>query len=237
MWRKVWRSLPWIPVVWCANDAVVSVREIDAEKSGLKGIECSDEREQRRRLYAMLDKMSYRYWDVERGDAVHVPRPGSMYSSLSSSTEGKEKEAKSRPIRKHTMELQRVVEGKENEAKSRPIRRHTMELQRVVALENDLVAWKETNAKTGGEEMKDALVPKGHCFIASEREEVEHVGIVPVGLIEAKVPYAVTVGGDRGGFFPGVNAIGISKTSLTTPIDSGRRVVVRRRYFYRISST
>ena len=231
MWRKVWRSLPWIPVVWCANDAVVSVREIDAEKSGLKGIECSDEREQRRRLYAMLDKMSYRYWDVERGDAVHVPRPGSMYSSLSSSKEGKEKEAKSRPIRKHTMELQRVVEGKENEAKSRPIRRHTMELQRVVALENDLVAWKETNAKTGGEEMKDALVPKGHCFIASEREEVEHVGIVPVGLIEAKVPYAVTVGGDRGGFFPGVNAIGISKTILTTPIDSGRRVVVRRRYF------
>ena len=231
MWRKVWRSLPWIPVVWCANDAVVSVREIDAEKSGLKGIECSDEREQRRRLYAMLDKMSYRYWDVERGDAVHVPRPGSMYSSLSSSKEGKEKEAKSRPIRKHTMELQRVVEGKENEAKSRPIRRHTMELQRVVALENDLVAWKETNAKTGGEEMKDALVPKGHCFIASEREEVEHVGIVPVGLIEAKVPYAVTVGGDRGGFFPGVNAIGISKTSLTTSIDSGRRVVVRRRYF------
>ena len=231
MWRKVWRSLPWIPVVWCANDAVVSVREIDAEKSGLKGIECSDEREQRRRLYAMLDKMSYRYWDVERGDAVHVPRPGSMYSSLSSSKEGKEKEAKSRPIRKHTMELQRVVEGKENEAKSRPIRRHTMELQRVVALENDLVAWKETNAKTGGEEMKDALLPKGHCFIASEREEVEHVGIVPVGLIEAKVPYAVTVGGDRGGFFPGVNAIGISKTSLTTPIDSGRRVVVRRRYF------
>ena len=208
MWRKVWRSLPWIPVVWCANDAVVSVREIDAEKSGLKGIECSDEREQRRRLYAMLDKMSYRYWDVERGDAVHVPRPGSVYSSLSSSKEGKEKEAKSRPIRKHTMELQRVV-----------------------ALENDLVAWKETNAKTGGEEMKDALVPKGHCFIASEREEVEHVGIVPVGLIEAKVPYAVTVGGDRGGFFPGVNAIGISKTSLTTPIDSGRRVVVRRRYF------
>ena len=194
--------------MWCANDAVVSVREIDAEKSGLKGIECSDEREQRRRLYAMLDKMSYRYWDVERGDAVHVPRPGSMYSSLSSSEEGKEKEAKSRPIRKHTMELQRVV-----------------------ALENDLVAWKETNAKTGGEEMKDALVPKGHCFIASEREEVEHVGIVPVGLIEAKVPYAVTVGGDRGGFFPGVNAIGISKTSLTTPIDSGRRVVVRRRYF------
>lgn len=194
--------------MWCANDAVVSVREIDAEKSGLKGIECSDEREQRRRLYAMLDKMSYRYWDVERGDAVHVPRPGSMYSSLSSSEEGKEKEAKSRPIR-----------------------RHTMELQRVVALENDLVAWKETNAKTGGEEMKDALVPKGHCFIASEREEVEHVGIVPVGLIEAKVPYAVTVGGDRGGFFPGVNAIGISKTSLTTPIDSGRRVVVRRRYF------
>ena len=230
MWRKVWRSLPWIPVVWCANDAVVSVREIDAEKSGLKGIECSDEREQRRRLYAMLDKMSYRYWDVERGDAVHVPRPGSMYSS-SSSKEGKENEADGRPTRKHTMELQRVVEGKENEAKSRPIRRHTMELQRVVALENDLVAWKETNAKTGGEEMKDALVPKGHCFIASEREEVEHVGIVPVGLIEAKVPYAVTVGGDRGGFFPGVNAIGISKTSLTTPIDSGRRVVVRRRYF------
>lgn len=178
----------------------------------------------------MLDKMSYRYWDVERGDAVHVPRPGSMYSS-SPSKEGKEKEADGRPIRKHTMQLQRVVEGKENEAKSRPIRRHTMELQRVVALENDLVAWKETNAKTGGEEMKDALVPKGHCFIASEREEVEHVGIVPVGLIEAKVPYAVTVGGDRGGFFPGVNAIGISKTSLTTPIDSGRRVVVRRRYF------
>lgn len=209
---------------------MVSVREIDAEKSGLKGIECSDEREQRRRLYAMLDKMSYRYWDVERGDAVHVPRPGSMYSS-SSSKEGKENEADGRPTRKHTMELQRVVEGKENEAKSRPIRRHTMELQRVVALQNDLVAWKETNAKTGGEEMKDALVPKGHCFIASEREEVEHVGIVPVGLIEAKVPYAVTVCGDRGGFFPGVNAIGISKTSLTTPIDSGRRVVVRRRYF------
>ena len=218
--------------MWCANDAVVSVREIDAEKSGLKGIECSDEREQRRRLYAMLDKMSYRYWDVERGDVVHVPRPGSMYSSLSSSSEGKENEADGRPIRKHTMELQRVVEGKEDEADGRPIRRrHTMELQRVVALENDLVAWKETNAKTGGEEMKDALVPKGHCFIASEREEVEHVGIVPVGLIEAKVPYAVTVGGDRGGFFPGVNAIGISKTSLTTPIDSGRRVVVRRRYF------
>ena len=217
--------------MWCANDAVVSVREIDAEKSGLKGIECSDEREQRRRLYAMLDKMSYRYWDVERGDAVHVPRPGSMYSSLSSSSEGKENEADGRPIRKHTMELQRVVEGKEDEADGRPIRRrHTMELQRVVALENDLVAWKETNTKTGGEEMKDALVPKGHCFIASEREEVEHVGIVPVGLIEAKVPYAVAFGGDRGGFFSGVNAIGISKTKERTP-DSGRRVVVRRRYF------
>lgn len=206
MWRKVWRSLPWIPVLWCANDAVVSVREIDAEKSGLKFIE--SERERERRLYAMLDKMSYRYLDVERGDAVHVPRPGSLYSSLSSSSE-----------------------GKENEADGRPIRKHTMELQRVVALENDLVAWKETNAKTGGEEMKDALVPKGHCFIASEREEVEHVGIVPVGLIEAKVPYAVAFGGDRGGFFPGVNAIGISKTRTTTPIDSGRRVVVRRRYF------
>ena len=206
MWRKVWRSLPWIPVIWCANDAVVSVREIDAEKSGLKFIE--SERERERRLYAMLDKMSYRYLDVERGDAVHVPRPGSLYSSSSSSSE-----------------------GKENEADGRPIRKHTMELQRVVALENDLVAWKETNAKTGGEEMKDALVPKGHCFIASEREEVEHVGIVPVGLIEAKVPYAVAFGGDRGGFFPGVNAIGISKTRTTTPIDSGRRVVVRRRYF------
>ena len=206
MWRKVWRSLPWIPVLWCANDAVVSVREIDAEKSGLKFIE--SERERERRLYAMLDKMSYRYLDVERGDAVHVPRPGSLYSSSSSSSE-----------------------GKENEADGRPIRKHTMELQRVVALENDLVAWKETNAKTGGEEMKDALVPKGHCFIASEREEVEHVGIVPVGLIEAKVPYAVAFGGDRGGFFPGVNAIGISKTRTTTPIDSGRRVVVRRRYF------
>ena len=206
MWRKVWRSLPWIPVLWCANDAVVSVREIDAEKSGLKFIE--SERERERRLYAMLDKMSYRYLDVSRGDAVHVPRPGSLYSSWSSSSE-----------------------GKENEADGRPIRKHTMELQRVVALENDLVAWKETNAKTGGEEMKDALVPKGHCFIASEREEVEHVGIVPVGLIEAKVPYAVAFGGDRGGFFPGVNAIGISKTRTTTPIDSGRRVVVRRRYF------
>ena len=226
MWRKVWRSLPWIPVLWCANDAVVSVREIDAEKSGLKFIES----ERERRLYAMLDKMSYRYLDVERGDAVHVPRPGSLYSSSSSSSEGKENEADGRPIRKHTMELQRVVEGKD-EADGRTIRKHTMELQRVVALENDLVAWKETNAKTGGEEMKDTLVPKGHCFIASEREEVEHVGIVPVGLIEAKVPYAVAFGGDRGGFFPGVNAIGISKTRTTTPIDSGRRVVVRRRYF------
>ena len=179
---------------------MVSVREIDAEKSGLKGIECSDEREQRRRLYAMLDKMSYRYWDVERGDAVHVPRPGSMYSSLSSSKEGKEKEAKSRPIR-----------------------RHTMELQRVVALENDLVAWKETNAKTGGEEMKDALVPKGHCFVASEREDVAHVGVVPIGLIEAKVRCAAF----------GDDFLKIQRMEKKTweEMEGGSKLVVRRRSF------
>ena len=201
----LWRALPWVPVAWCVDDAVVSVRRID--RPGIKVVAALsddfDDDRCREGAYAMLDKASYRYFsNVERGDVVCMPRPGSFYSSETRSFSGTKRR-----------------EGGQ------------MEMQRVVALENDLVAWKETNAKTGGEEMKDALVPKGHCFIASEREEVEHVGIVPVGLIEAKVPYAVTVGGDRGGFFPGVNAIGISKTSLTTPIDSGRRVVVRRRYF------
>ena len=62
-----------------------------------------------------------------------------------------------------------------------------VEMQRVVALENDLVAWKAKNRASGKEESKDVTVPKGHCFVASEREDVAHVGVVPIGLIEAKV--------------------------------------------------
>ena len=45
----------------------------------------------------------------------------------------------------------------------------------------------EKNRASGKEEMKDATVPKGHCFVASEREDVAHVGVVPIGLIEVKV--------------------------------------------------
>ena len=180
MFRKAWRTLPWIPVLWTVDDAVVSARKIDRARCGVV-LEGEEEEEdlkselesetkrigkrerdhQRDVVYAVLDKVSYRYEDVARGDAVCVPRPGSRgFNSFSSSS--------------------------------------LLEVQRVVALENDLVAWKtktRKNTKRGREEEKeesrDATVPKGHCFIASENENVEHVGIVPIALIEAKVRYAV----------------------------------------------
>jgi len=218
MFRKAWRTLPWIPVLWTADDAVVSARKIDRARCGvaLEGEEEEEEEDLRNELesetkrigkrerdhqrgdvYAVLDKVSYRYEDVARGDAVCVPRPGSRgFNSFSSSS--------------------------------------LLEMQRVVALENDLVAWKtktRKNTKRGGgeeekEESRDATVPKGHCFIASENENVEHVGIVPIALIEAKVRYAVVFDG-------GAARVRATKASAKKEEEESRggKVVVRRRYF------
>ena len=176
----LWRALPWVPVAWCVDDAVVSVQRIDrpgiasddercndavedASKKTTKGLASKQQEEEEKRegAYAMLDKASYRYFsDVERGDVVCTPRPGSFYSS-------------------ETCSFSETKRGGGH-----------VEMQRVVALENDLVAWKAKNRATGKEESKDVTVPKGHCFVASEREEVAHLGVVPIGLIEAKVRYA-----------------------------------------------
>lgn len=215
MFRKAWRTLPWIPVLWTVDDAVVSARKIDRARCGvvLEGEEEEDlikselesetkrigGKRERDVVYAVLDKVSYRYEDVARGDAVCVPRPGSSggFNSFSSSS--------------------------------------LLEVQRVVALENDLVAWKtksRKNTKRGREEEKeesrDATVPKGHCFIASENENVEHVGIVPIALIEAKVRYAVVFDGGAARV-RATNAR--AKKEEEEEESRGGKVVVRRRYF------
>jgi hypothetical protein len=218
MFRKAWRTLPWIPVLWTVDDAVVSARKIDRARCGValegeeeeeedlkSGLESETKRVGKRErdhqrdfdVYAVLDKVSYRYEDVARGDAVCVPRPGSRgFNSFSSSS--------------------------------------SLEMQRVVALENDLVAWKtktRKNAKRGGEEKeesRDATVPKGHCFIASENENIEHVGIVPIALIEAKVRYAVVFDGGAAR----VRSTNASAKKEEEEEESrGGKVVVRRRYF------
>ena len=75
----LWRALPWVPVAWCVDDAVVSVRRID--RPGIKVVAALsgdfDDDRCREGAYAMLDKASYRYFsNVERGDVVCMPRPG-----------------------------------------------------------------------------------------------------------------------------------------------------------------
>jgi len=190
----LWRALPWVPVAWCVDDAVVSVRRID--RPGIKVVAASDFDDDRCRegAYAMLDKTSYKYFsNVERGDVVCMPRPGSFYSSETCSFSGTKRREGGR-----------------------------VEMQRVVALENDLVAWKEKNRASGKEESKDVTVPKGHCFVASEREDVAHVGVVPIGLIEAKVRCAAF--GDD---------LKIQRMEKKTweEMEGGSRLIVRRRSF------
>ena len=187
----LWRALPWVPVAWCVDDAVVSVRRID--RPGIIVIDFDDDR-CREGAYAMLDKASYRYFsNVERGDVVCMPRPGSFYSSETCSFSGTKRREGGR-----------------------------VEMQRVVALENDLVAWKAKNRASGKEESKDVTVPKGHCFVASEREDVAHVGVVPIGLIEAKVRCAAF--GDD---------LKIQRMEKKTweEMEGGSRLIVRRRSF------
>ncbi len=190
----LWRALPWVPVAWCVDDAVVSVRRID--RPGIKVVAASDFDDDRCRegAYAMLDKTSYKYFsNVERGDVVCMPRPGSFYSSETCSFSGTKRREGGR-----------------------------VEMQRVVALENDLVAWKAKNRASGKEESKDVTVPKGHCFVASEREDVAHVGVVPIGLIEAKVRCAAF--GDD---------LKIQRMEKKTweEMEGGSRLIVRRRSF------
>jgi len=189
----LWRALPWVPVAWCVDDAVVSVRRIDRPGIIVAASDFDDDR-CREGAYAMLDKTSYKYFsNVERGDVVCMPRPGSFYSSETRSFSGTKRR-----------------EGGQ------------MEMQRVVALENDLVAWKAKNRASGKEESKDATVPKGHCFVASEREDVAHVGVVPIGLIEAKVRCAAF--GDD---------LKIQRMEKKTweEMEGGSRLIVRRRSF------
>lgn len=192
----LWRALPWVPVAWCVDDAVVSVRRID--RPGIIIIDFDDDMCRKKEAggaYAMLDKASYRYFsNVERGDVVCMPRPGSFYSSETRSFSGTKRR-----------------EGGQ------------MEMQRVVALENDLVAWKAKNRASGKEESKDATVPKGHCFVASEREDVAHVGVVPIGLIEAKVRCAAF----------GDDFLKIQRMEKKTweEMEGGSKLVVRRRSF------
>ena len=191
----LWRALPWVPVAWCVDDAVVSVRRID--RPGIKVVAASDFDDDRCRegAYAMLDKTSYKYFsNVERGDVVCMPRPGSFYSSETCSFSGTKRREGGR-----------------------------VEMQRVVALENDLVAWKEKNRASGKEESKDVMVPKGHCFVASEREDVAHVGVVPIGLIEAKVRCAAF----------GDDFLKIQRMEKKTweEMEGGSKLVVRRRSF------
>ena len=189
----LWRALPWVPVAWCVDDAVVSVRRIDRPGIIVAASDFDADR-CREGAYAMLDKASYRYFsNVERGDVVCMPRPGSFYSSETRSFSGTKRR-----------------EGGQ------------MEMQRVVALENDLVAWKAKNRASGKEESKDVTVPKGHCFVASEREDVAHVGVVPIGLIEAKVRCAAF--GDD---------LKIQRMEKKTweEMEGGSRLIVRRRSF------
>ncbi len=189
----LWRALPWVPVAWCVDDAVVSVRRIDRPGIVVAASDFDDDR-CREGAYAMLDKTSYKYFsNVERGDVVCMPRPGSFYSSETCSFSG----------------TKRIEGGR-------------VEMQRVVALENDLVAWKAKNRASGKEESKDVTVPKGHCFVASEREDVAHVGVVPIGLIEAKVRCAAF--GDD---------LKIQRMEKKTweEMEGGSRLIVRRRSF------
>ena len=189
----LWRALPWVPVAWCVDDAVVSVRRIDRPGIIVAASDFDDDR-CREGAYAMLDKTSYKYFsNVERGDVVCMPRPGSFYSSETCSFSGTKRR-----------------EGGQ------------VEMQRVVALENDLVAWKAKNRASGKEESKDVTVPKGHCFVASEREDVAHVGVVPIGLIEAKVRCAAF--GDD---------LKIQRMEKKTweEMEGGSRLIVRRRSF------
>ena len=189
----LWRALPWVPVTWCVDDAVVSVRRIDRPGIIVAASDFDDDR-CREGAYAMLDKASYRYFsNVERGDVVCMPRPGSFYSSETCSFSGTKRREGGR-----------------------------VEMQRVVALENDLVAWKAKNRASGKEESKDVTVPKGHCFVASEREDVAHVGVVPIGLIEAKVRCAAF--GDD---------LKIQRMEKKTweEMEGGSRLIVRRRSF------
>jgi hypothetical protein len=189
----LWRALPWVPVAWCVDDAVVSVRRIDRPGIVVAASDFDDDR-CREGAYAMLDKTSYKYFsNVERGDVVCMPRPGSFYSSETCSFSGTKRREGGR-----------------------------VEMQRVVALENDLVAWKAKNRASGKEESKDVTVPKGHCFVASEREDVAHVGVVPIGLIEAKVRCAAF--GDD---------LKIQRMEKKTweEMEGGSRLIVRRRSF------
>ena len=189
----LWRALPWVPVAWCVDDAVVSVRRIDRPGIVVAASDFDDDR-CREGAYAMLDKASYKYFsNVERGDVVCMPRPGSFYSSETCSFSGTKRREGGR-----------------------------VEMQRVVALENDLVAWKAKNRASGKEESKDVTVPKGHCFVASEREDVAHVGVVPIGLIEAKVRCAAF--GDD---------LKIQRMEKKTweEMEGGSRLIVRRRSF------
>jgi hypothetical protein len=189
----LWRALPWVPVAWCVDDAVVSVRRIDRPGIIVAASDFDDDR-CREGAYAMLDKTSYKYFsNVERGDVVCMPRPGSFYSSETCSFSGTKRREGGR-----------------------------VEMQRVVALENDLVAWKAKNRASGKEESKDVTVPKGHCFVASEREDVAHVGVVPIGLIEAKVRCAAF--GDD---------LKIQRMEKKTweEMEGGSRLIVRRRSF------
>lgn len=190
----LWRALPWVPVAWCVDDAVVSVRRIDRPGIVVAASDFDDDR-CREGAYAMLDKTSYKYFsNVERGDVVCMPRPGSFYSSETCSFSGTKRR-----------------EGGQ------------VEMQRVVALENDLVAWKAKNRASGKEESKDVTVPKGHCFVASEREDVAHVGVVPIGLIEAKVRCAAF----------GDDFLKIQRMEKKTweEMEGGSRLIVRRRSF------
>ena len=190
----LWRALPWVPVAWCVDDAVVSVRRIDRPGIVVAASDFDDDR-CREGAYAMLDKTSYKYFsNVERGDVVCMPRPGSFYSSETCSFSGTKRREGGR-----------------------------VEMQRVVALENDLVAWKAKNRASGKEESKDATVPKGHCFVASEREDVAHVGVVPIGLIEAKVRCAAF----------GDDFLKIQRMEKKTweEMEGGSKLVVRRRSF------
>jgi len=169
------------------------VRRIDRPGIVVAASDFDDDR-CREGAYAMLDKASYKYFsNVERGDVVCMPRPGSFYSSETCSFSGTKRREGGR-----------------------------VEMQRVVALENDLVAWKAKNRASGKEESKDVTVPKGHCFVASEREDVAHVGVVPIGLIEAKVRCAAF--GDD---------LKIQRMEKKTweEMEGGSRLIVRRRSF------
>ena len=205
MLRKMWAMVPWIPVAWCADDVIcrvrlcesvgvltseVNERNIDYDddddfiNSGKKGkIDIVNKNNTVTKKVFVMDRVTYRFGDIERGDCVYVPKPGSSVSKR---------------------------DDDENDGGK------IMEVQRVVAVENDHVAWRTRDGKAG-----DMVVPKGHCYVASEVESVESVGCVPCGLIDSKVSAVL---------FPEMKIMerridnaGIAKLS--------ERVVVRRRYF------